>query len=123
MLRRRLEQRPVLASSKMAPYLFVLIVSGNTLDSGQSGVVYVESPGVDEVPSAYDPNVTSTFIDGIGRGTLYINGVSTDGYVLVVNDSRGVNQFAVLAGESVFVYRTVEIPVDGGGTVTAYVIS
>lgn len=123
-LRRRVEQRPLLVTGKGGtPYMFVLIEGGNTLDSGEDGVIF-EDTTIASVPSAYDPNVTSTFIDGIGRGTLYVNGAAQSGYVLVVNDDRGVNRNAVLAGESPYAGSTVAIPVSGGGgaTVTAYVI-
>lgn len=105
------------------PYMFVNIVSGNTLDSGQLGVKY-SSSAITSVPSAYDPNVTSSFIDGIGRGTLYINGVVQAGYVLVVNDTNGVNRNAVIIGENPYTGGTVAIPISGGGgtSVNAYVI-
>ena len=120
-LRRRMEQRPVLASSKSVPgYKYVLIDGGNTLETGQDGVIYVEPPGVEEVPSAYDPNATSTFIDGIGRGTLYINGVAQSGYVLVVCDDRGSFRNCLVESDVVWVGDAVSIPVDGGGTVSAY---
>jgi hypothetical protein len=121
-LKRQMRQIPSRFPMDRFPYMFVLIDGGNTLDSGQDGVVFVESPGVEEVPSAYDPDVTSTFIDGIGRGTLYINNEAQPGYVLVVNDNRGVNQNAIIEGEAAFTTRSVAIPVDGGGFVYAYVI-
>lgn len=120
-LKRRLDQRPVVSISSNVPYMFVLIEGGNTLDNGDDGVIY-EDLIIASVPSAYDPNVTSSFIDGIGRGTLYVNGDARTGYVLVVNDNRGVNRNAVIAGESPYAGSAVSIPVDGGGSVTAYVI-
>ncbi len=121
-LKRRLDQRPVLFTGKGGtPYMFVEIEGGNTLDSGEDGVIFPDTT-IASVPSAYDPNVTSSFIDGIGRGTLYINGAAQVGYVLVVNDDRGVNRNAVLAGEFPYAGSSVSIPVDGGGAVTAYVI-
>ena len=122
-LRRRVTQKPDTILSRGAPYMFVLIEGGNTLDSGEDGVIFVDTT-IASVPSAYDPNTDDTFIDGIGRGTLYVNGAAQSGYVLVVNDDRGVNRNAVLAGESPYAGSTVAIPVSGGGgaTVTAYVI-
>jgi len=120
-LKRRMEQRPVLQFPTGIPYMFVLIEGGNTLDNGDAGVVYVDSV-IASVPSAYDPNTTSSFIDGIGRGTLYVNGAARTGYVLVVNDQRGVNRNAVIAGESPYAGSSVSIPAGGGATVTAYVI-
>ena len=102
------------------PYRTVLIDGGNTLETGQQGVVYVEDPGVETVPSAYDPDVTSSFIDGIGRGTLYVNQVAQDGYVLVVCDDRGSFRNCLVASDAVWVGDPVSIPVDGGGSVQAY---
>ncbi len=115
-------RRPLWVPPSGVPYLFVNIVGGNTLDSGEDGVKYKDTT-IATVPSAYDPDVTSSFIDGIGRGTLYRNGVA-QGMVLVVNDPRGVNRNAVLAGENPYTGSFVDIPVSGGGgaTVRAYVI-
>jgi hypothetical protein len=120
-LKRRLDQRPVIQYSTGTPYMFVLIDGGNTLDNGDLGVIYVDSV-IASVSSAYDPNATSTFEDGIGRGTLYINGSAQVGYVLVVNDQRGVNRNAVIAGESPYTGSSVQIPAGGGASITAYVI-
>ena len=121
-VRQVLERINVQWRMPMPAYYFVTIDGGNTLDSGQSGVIYVEGE-IPSVPSAYDPNVTSTFIDGIGRGKLYINGAAQDGYVLVVNDDRGINRNAVLAGENPYTGSFVMIPVAASSvTVVAYVI-
>lgn len=103
-----------------SPYLYVLIVGGNELETGQQGVVYMDGAGVETVPSAYDPDVTSSFTNGIGRGTLYKNGVAQDGYVLVVNDDRGSFRNALVENDVVLVGDAVSIPVSGGGAVTAY---
>lgn len=105
----------------------IAIAGGNTLATGQDGIKFSSST-IASVPSAYDPTVTSTFIDGIGRGTYYVNGVS-QGYVLVVNDGRSGSlvNFDLLGGTDYDVgdvATTVSIDVSGGGgtTVTAYVI-
>ncbi len=87
MLRRRLEQRPVLSSPKAPVARRIFIDRGNTLDTGQLGIKWASSQ-IDEVPSAYDPNSGTSFMDGIGRGQLEINGILQSGYVLVVNDTR-----------------------------------
>ncbi len=58
---------------------------GNTLSDGSTLGIKWASPAPTTVPSLYDPNVTSAFIDGIGRATLYINGVAQSGYVLVAH--------------------------------------
>lgn len=117
-LRRRVTQRPDPIIAPRAPYLTVTIVGGNTLETGQNGVIYAGT--VESVPSAYDPDVTSSFVDGIGRGTLYINQIAQSGYVLVVNDDRGSFRNALIADDVVWVGDAVAIPVAGGGTVRAY---
>ena len=107
-------------SAPVSPYMAILIDQGNTLTSGQDGIKYQAS--VATVPSAYDPNVTSSFVDGIGRGTLYIDGVAQSGYVLVANTSSGLLSISLLTGDTIAVGGTVAIPISGGGgaTVTAY---
>lgn len=99
----------------------VIIDQGNELETGQDGVVYYEGT-LASVPSAYDPDVTSTFIDGIGRGTLQVNGVSQPGYVLVVNDDRGTFRNAVFQNDPIQTSGAVSIPVDGGGSIKAYTL-
>lgn len=125
-LRQGLAQRPVKPpKGSPASNRSITIIGGNTLADGVTlGVKYVAA-GVATVPSAYDPTVTSTFVDGIGRGTLYVNGVS-QGSVLVVNDGRtgsGVS-VALFASDRIGTIVTSTIPVAGdpnGATVTVYV--
>lgn len=126
-LRRRVSQRPV-PILPFQPIRTILIKDGNTLDTTQLGVKYVGA-GVSTVPSAYDPNVTTSFIDGIGRGTMYVNGVAQNGYVLVVNDSRSSFGHALLGDNAdddgpdlCWAFGSVVIPVDGGGTVVAWIV-
>lgn len=101
------------------PRLVLSIVGGNTLETGQAGIVYTTS--VASVPSAYDPDVTSTFIDGIGRATLYKNGVAQAGYVLVVNSDDGTFRNALFQNDTVYTGGAIAIPVAAGGAVLAYV--
>ena len=120
-LRRRITQRPLDIVQRTIPdYMTILIDVGNTLETGQDGIVYEAS--IAEVPSAYDPNVTSSFIDGIGRGTLFKNGSAQSGYVLVINTDQGSFRNALLEGDVVWTSGAVEVPVDGGGTVLAYTV-
>ncbi len=128
-LRREVSQRIIKPPKGSAGSLTrrIAITGGNTLATGQDGILY-ESSEITSVPSAYDPSVDTTFIDGIGRGIYYLNGVS-QGYVLVVNDGRSgsVINFDLLGGDDYDVgdvATTVSIEVSGGGgtTVTAYVI-
>lgn len=86
-LQAQLALRPVLIppGGNAQPTRTLLITGGNTLSDGSTlGIKYV-SAGVSAVPSLYDPNVTTTFIDGIGRAQLMVNGVLQSGYVLVVH--------------------------------------
>lgn len=120
-LKRRADQRPVLVtSSRPSEQLLLVIVGGNTLETGQNGVVYEAT--VASVPSAYDPTVTSSFIDGIGRATLYRNGVADDDYVLVVNSNDGSFRNAAFQNDPFATSGAVSIPVDGGGFVSAYTL-
>lgn len=126
-LRRRVTQRP---DPILAPIIVrrILIKDGNTLDTGQDGIKY-EGTEITSVPSAYDPNTTSSFIDGIGRGQMEENGVVSSGYVLVVNDTRSGFGHALLGDNGLedgpdkpWAFRAVSIPVSGGGTVSAWVV-
>lgn len=119
-LKRRVAAMPVVVSPYLPSQVFMVIDRGNTLDSGQFGVKYVAGP-ITNVPLAYDPNVTSTFIDGIGRGTLYRNGVAQAGYVLICNDSGGSFRNALLQNDVGWAFGTVILLVGAGpATVTAY---
>lgn len=125
-LRRRVTQKPetILPVPQVRR---IYIEDGNTLDTTQLGIKYSASE-ITSVPSAYDPNVTSSFIDGIGRGRLEINGVLQSGYVLVVNDSRSGYGNAFLGDNGLedgpdkpWAFYSVSIPVAAGGTVSAWV--
>jgi hypothetical protein len=119
-VRRGLQARPVdQRGGGIVNTLLLVIDVGNTLETGQDGIVYYEGT-LPDVPSAYDPNVTSSFIDGIGRATLYKNGVAQDGYVLVVNDNRGSFRNALFENDPTTTGGAVPIPVSGGGSVQAY---
>ena len=96
------------------------VTGGNVLDGGQQGIKY-QSGTVTSVPSAYDPNVTTAFIDGIGRGQLQVNGAVQTGYVLIVNDDRGSFRNAVVVGDPLISTGSVQIQVGSSGVyVTAY---
>ena len=98
------------------------IVGGNTLETTQTGINY-QSGTITSVPSAYDPNVTSSFIDGIGRGTLYKDGVAQTGYVLIVNDDRGTFRNALLVSDGPITTGYVMIQVGSSGVyVQAYTV-
>jgi hypothetical protein len=93
---------------------WVKIVSGNTLaENGQTGIenVYVTS-----VPTAYDPVTTSSFINGIGRGTLTLDGVTSPDYVLINNRTGDV----LVVDDKITCGTVLYMPVDAGGHVLVW---
>jgi len=117
----RITNRPVLQSVRgIVKTRWITIDKGNTLEEGSDGILYEAT--VASVPSAYDPDVTDTFIDGVGRGTLYIHGVAQTGYVLVVNSDAGTFRNALVQGDVVWVGNPIPMPVDGGGSVQVYTV-
>ena len=118
-LKRRVAATPVVVSPYQPAQMLLLIDRGNTLVTGQFGIKHVATVIV-SVPSAYDPNVTSTFIDGIGRAKLVKDGVIQDGYVLVCNDPRSAWRSAFITDDAVATTGAVSISY-GAGSVTAYV--
>ncbi len=110
-----------------SPLMYITITGGNTLSDGSTLGIKLKTGlgGVATVPSVYDPNVTTTFVDGIGRGVLTIAGVVQSGYVLVVNDQESMSaiQTALAATWRVTVLPTTRfIPLSGDPTqgVNAY---
>ncbi len=111
--------------SGSSSHAYALIIDvGNLLsDATTHGIKFTGS--ISTVPSLYDPNVTSTFIDGIGRATLYIDGVAQSGYVLVVNDGRSgtlINK-ALFQGDRCESLGSVSIPLvsDATKSVAVYI--
>jgi hypothetical protein len=118
---RRLAARPVdQRGAGIVSSLILIIDVGNTLETGQDGIVYYEGT-LASVPTAYDPETDTSFIDGIGRATLYKNGVS-QGYVLVVNDDSGSFRNALFQNDPIVSSGTISLAVDGGGTVNAWTV-
>lgn len=93
-------------------FCWIQVTGGNTLGTGQTGI---KLASVSNVPSAYDPNVTTTFIDGIGRGVLYRNGSPTNGYVLIMNNSSSPNIFnnVLISNDIIFAGGPTPVPVSG----------
>jgi hypothetical protein len=98
-LSQRIEQRPVVQTVKPQSIYYLIIDKGNILDSGQDGIKF-STTLITSMP-AYDPNVTSSFIDGIGRAQLVKDGAIQSGYVLVCNDLRSMWSSALLKGDAV----------------------
>jgi hypothetical protein len=101
--------------------MYVIIDKGNTLDGGvgTDGIKHLTTE-ITSLPSAYDPNVTSTFIDGIGRGTLVKDGLIMSGYVLVCNDKRSLWAHSLLKDDGAAVSGTALIP-NGSGSSLVYI--
>ena len=120
-LSQRIEQRPVVQTVKMPSQMYVIIDKGNTLDGGVGvdGIKHLTTE-IASLPSAYDPNVTSTFIDGIGRGTLVKDGLIVSGYVLVCNDKRSLWAHSLLKDDGAAVSGTASIP-NGSGSSLVYI--
>lgn len=128
-LQQALAQRPLrVVASGTSRTFRITITGGNTLATGQAGIKF-SSSAITNVPTAYDPSVDTSFIDGIGRGTLFINGVS-QGFVLVCND--GSNGSAVnfdlqgVVGDADVINvtsatKSLTVGGDPNTTVTAYV--
>ncbi len=125
-LRQGIAQRPIKPpkGSGAAPSLRVItIIGGNTLGTGQTGIKY-SSSAITDVGSSYNPDVDTSFSDGIGRGTLSIDGVIQSSKVLVCNDSTGAAiTFALLASDVVVTAATKTVTVGGdpNTTLTVYV--
>ncbi len=125
-LRQELAKRPVRhpAGGGATAQTRLTITGGNTLDDGVTLGIKRLTTAVASVPSAYDPAVTSSFIDGIGRAQMVVNNVTQSGYVLVVNDSRSGVGGALVATDRTTTLSSVAIPIAGdpdGATVTCYV--
>lgn len=125
-LEQELAQRPLRGGGgSSTPVFSLVIVGGNTLSDGSTLGIKKVSSAITSVPSAYDPTITSAFIDGIGRAQLWINGAVQSSFVLVVHDSRTSFGEALFSSETVLASpTTASIPVAGdpnGATVTCYI--
>jgi hypothetical protein len=98
-LSQRIEQRPVVQTVKAGQIVYLIIDKGNILDDGSDGIK-LSVTLITSIP-AYDPNVNTSFVDGIGRAQLVANGEILSGYVLVVNDIRSQWQSALMKTDPV----------------------
>jgi hypothetical protein len=117
-LRRRIEQRPVISHALAMKDRRIIIDQGQTLESTDLGIKYSTS-AITSLASAYDPNSTTSYPDGIGRGTLYIDGVAQTGYVLVINDSLSGILSAVIQSDSCAASSPISMS-NGTGTSIVY---
>ena len=83
-LRHEVYQRPIKPPKTISGVYTLTIDRGNTLSDGSTLGIKWAGTAPTTVPSLYDPNVDTAYIDGIGRATLRING-SSQGFVLVTH--------------------------------------
>lgn len=121
-LKRRLYQRPVINTPIEYRRRTLIIEGGNTLETGQDGILFYDAGVIESVPSAYDPDVDTTFIDGIGRARMIENGGLLPNYVLVANDYNGTMRNALFNGDPISTGGYRVIPVDGGGSVRVWTV-
>lgn len=98
-LAQRIEQRPVVQTVRIPQVVYLLIDKGNILDDGSDGVKF--STTLITSSPIYDPNSVSSFIDGVGRARLVLNGETQSGYVLVCNDIRSNWASALLKNDAI----------------------
>lgn len=102
------------------------ITGGNVLSDGSTQGIRWASPAITSVPSAYNPNVDTSFIDGIGRGILFIDGTQQSGFVLIAHhagNGTGLTIALPTTNEVLTSQVTVAIAVAGdpdGATVSCY---
>lgn len=112
-LSRRLDNRPILGyQAPQSKYSIVRIVYGQTLGTGQTGIKYSTTP-ITSVPSAYNADTDTSFIDGIGSGQMYQENIGK-GNVILLNDTTSVIGRVLLAGDWVSVLGPVDMPAPGG---------
>ncbi len=124
-LRAGLAQRPLrVAPGGSVTLRRIVVIGGQTLATGQDGIKYSVDE-ITEVPDAYDPDVDTAFIDGIGVGNMYLNGILSGKVLIVLDNRQTLINFDLLGGDAYLADRfepldPVTIPVDGGGYISAY---
>ena len=106
-LKRRVSAMPVVVSPYQQATVYLIIDKGNILDDGSDGIK-LSVTLITGIP-VYDPNVNTSFVDGIGRAQLVKDGEIQDGYVLVVNDVRSQWQSALMKLDPIASSGTVVI--------------
>ena len=98
-LKRRVAAMPVVVSPYQRSVIYLQVDKGNILDDGSDGIKFSVTL-ITSIP-AYDPNINTSFITGIGRARAVRDGEIQDGYVLVVNDIRSNWASALLTGDPI----------------------
>jgi hypothetical protein len=121
----RVAARPAIAGKAgggSEPERLVSIIGGNLLGSGAYGIKFVSAlPTVDKF---YDPDVDTTFPDGLGYATYYVDGVLEPENVIVIHDWT-IYRAPLISGLVLPVRGTMTIPitptpVTGPTTITVY---
>lgn len=111
-LRRRMDQQPVRRPLVKEPHLMIMIIGGNVLPSGLTGVNYLDSTET-ELPADYDPDTDPSCADGFGTGYLYINGIPSEHKVLVINDHHSAFGHGLVEGWKFYVASPIRMKVSG----------
>ena len=106
--------------SSSASQQVIAIIGGNakSIGNGIEGIVYSD-PSVDDILDAcatYDPDVTTEYIDGVGNGILFIDGVEQENKVLVRHNFFGT-PYPALQGALVRVANTTTVHTINGDKV------
>ena len=123
-LRRRVEQRPIHSVPRVRD-TYIVVMGGNILDTGQDGCKWVSS--VAELAAAYDPNTATSFMNGVARGRLFVDGVEQTDKVLLVNEGYTyghalLGEAAADGADKVWAFTATTKPVAGGGDKTVYLV-
>jgi len=94
-----------------ARVLRIQIIGGNPLASGIEAVQYAASV---TLAQAYDPDVDTAYIAGLGNGWLFINGIRQPNRVLVRHDFIG-DQTPLITGRRVSARGTVTLTFTAAG--------
>ena len=102
---------------------YIIVMGGNELDTGQDGCLWVDS--VTELDADYDPNTATSFMDGIARGRLFIDGVEQADKVLIVNEGYAYGHALLGEGagdgaDKVWAFTATSKPIAAGGSKTVY---
>lgn len=124
-LRQELAMRPIRVPTRgggsVQPKQSIQIIGGNTV-SGADCIKYASTV----TPAAvYDPDVTTAYPDGLGRGWLFINGVIQSRRVLVRHAFVGYER-PVFASSVWGVLATTSLSYDPGTgpvSMTAYLLA
>ena len=88
-----------------SPVLRIQIIGGNPMASGIESLQYAATV---TVPQVYDPDVDTSYVQGLGNGWLFIDGIRQPNRVLVRHDFIG-DQTPLITGRRVATRGTVTL--------------